>query len=117
MEKKQHCPKVNSSRTSWCFWLALLAVGLLAVFFSLWAGAAPIAPRDIVVALLGKGEPLAQTIVWQIRLPRITLALVTGACLGASGCAFQAVLRNPLADPYLLGVSGGGALAGVGALL
>ena len=117
MERKRYCSFNGGSRMPWRFWPELLAAGLLAVFFSLWAGAAPLAPRDIVTALLGKGEPLAQTIVWQIRLPRVALALVTGACLGTSGCAFQAVLRNPLADPYLLGVSGGGALAGVGALL
>ncbi|MBR5391070.1 MAG: iron chelate uptake ABC transporter family permease subunit, partial [Clostridia bacterium] len=81
MKSTGHCPSKGYSRASGRFWPMLLAAGLFAVFFSLWAGAAPLAPRDIVTALLGKGEPLAQTIVWQIRLPRVALALVTGACL------------------------------------
>lgn len=54
----------------------------------------------------------AETIVWEIRLPRIVLAVLVGAGLGAAGTAYQGVLRNPLADPYILGVSSG---ASVGA--
>ncbi|HZW82924.1 MAG TPA: iron chelate uptake ABC transporter family permease subunit, partial [Candidatus Deferrimicrobium sp.] len=51
-----------------------------------------------------------ETIVWQLRMPRIFLALVVGAMLASSGVAFQGILRNPLADPYILGVSSGAAL-------
>jgi iron complex transport system permease protein len=58
-------------------------------------------------------QSLAHTIVWQIRLPRALLAALVGASLSLSGVTFQAVLRNPLADPYLLGVSGGAALGAV----
>ncbi|WP_096463767.1 FecCD family ABC transporter permease [Aneurinibacillus soli] len=54
----------------------------------------------------------AETIVWEIRMPRIMLAVLVGAGLGAAGTAYQGVLRNPLADPYILGVSSG---ASVGA--
>src|SRR5688572_26269993 len=50
---------------------------------------------------------------WQVRVPRVLSAAVVGAALGASGCVFQAVLRNPLAEPYTLGVSSGAALAAV----
>ncbi len=57
----------------------------------------------------GGGETAAATIL-RIRLPRILMAALAGAALGASGAVFQAVLRNPLADPYILGVSGGAAL-------
>ncbi len=51
-----------------------------------------------------------ETIIWQLRMPRIFLALVVGAMLASSGVAFQGILRNPLADPYILGVSSGAAL-------
>src|SRR5689334_22287986 len=48
--------------------------------------------------------------LWQVRVPRVLAAAVVGAALGASGCVFQALLRNPLAEPYTLGVSSGAAL-------
>jgi len=51
-------------------------------------------------------------ILWEVRLPRVLLGLFVGAGLGASGAALQAILRNPLADPFILGVSGGAALGG-----
>ena len=57
------------------------------------------------------------TIVWSIRLPRAVLCLLVGALLGSVGSAFQAQLRNPLADPYIIGVSSGAAVGGVGAIL
>src|SRR3989442_12149403 len=52
----------------------------------------------------------ASATVLRVRLPRILMAALAGAALGASGAAFQAILRNPLADPYILGVSGGAPL-------
>ena len=58
----------------------------------------------------------ASDIVWRIRLPRTLLALLVGASLATSGVVFQALLRNPLADPYVLGISGGAALAGIAML-
>jgi len=57
-------------------------------------------------------EPSAEQIIWRVRLPRVLLALLVGSALGIAGAAFQGVLRNPLADPYTLGVSSG---ASVGA--
>ncbi len=66
--------------------------------------------------LLGRGAPDAtlETIVWQLRWPRVVLAATIGAGLSLGGMVFQALLRNPLAEPYILGVSGGSA---VGAIL
>ena len=55
-------------------------------------------------------EEMAQAMILGVRLPRILMAALAGAALGAAGAVFQAVLRNPLADPYILGVSGGAAL-------
>ena len=56
------------------------------------------------------GQALAATLILRLRLPRLLLASIVGAALGTTGAVFQAVLRNPLADPYILGVSGGAAL-------
>lgn len=96
----------------------ILIVAPLAAFsLSLAAGNLDLAFSDIVALLLkGPGPDIDQTIIWQIRLPRALLAALVGAALSLSGCTFQAVLRNPLADPYLLGVSGGAALGAVIAL-
>jgi iron complex transport system permease protein len=69
---------------------------------------------DIVIQTQDTG--LKSTVVWQLRLPRVVLAALVGMSLAVSGSVFQAVLRNPLADPYLLGVSGGAALGAVLAL-
>ena len=94
-------------------WLAALT--LLVASVSLWAlgvGSTAMGMGDALGALLGQGEPIAQAIVWQARLPRVALACAVGAGLGVSGAAFQALLRNPLADPYILGISGGAALGG-----
>lgn len=62
----------------------------------------------------GEAPSAAVAVVWKVRVPRALLAALVGGSLGVSGAAFQAVLRNPLADPYILGVSGG---AGLGAVL
>ena len=65
---------------------------------------------------LGSAEHASAAIVWQIRLPRVLLAALVGAGLASAGSLLQALLHNPLADPYVLGISGGAALGGVAAL-
>ena len=71
-------------------------------------------PSDLgfsgLVAAWREGDDVARQILLDIRLPQVILAALVGAALSASGAAFQAVLRNPLADPFILGVSGGAAL-------
>lgn len=62
-------------------------------------------------ALLGQGSPEASTVVFQLRLPRLVLAMAVGAALALAGLALQSLLANPLAEPFLLGISGGGAAA------
>lgn len=61
----------------------------------------------------GQLSPESAVILWKIRLPRVLLGLLVGMALGSAGTTFQALLRNPLADPYILGVSGGAALGSV----
>jgi len=70
--------------------------------------------------LLPGGEPLTEvqrTILFDVRLPRVLLAALIGGALSVAGVVFQALLRNPLADPFVLGVSGGASIGGVVALL
>lgn len=97
-------------------WLLIVAIPAT-LYLSLAAGSLDLTFTQIIDLLLkGPGSEIDQTILWQIRLPRAFLAALVGAALSLSGCTFQAVLRNPLADPYLLGVSGGAALGAVIAL-
>lgn len=91
--------------------IALLIV--LASFASLLAGRVWLPPRAFWNGLSGADNDLASQIIWQLRLPRLVLALVVGASLGLSGAVLQGVTRNPLAEPGLLGVSAGAALGAV----
>ncbi len=97
--------------------LALLAAAALAcLLVSLLAGSADLSPGRALAALGGGGDELAGTIVRTIRLPRSISAFAVGSLLGLAGVLLQALFRNPLADPFVLGVSGGasvGALAGM----
>lgn len=80
--------------------IILAGLLLLMIIFSLFLGSVYISP----------GELLRSAILWQIRLPRVFLALLVGLLLSVSGVILQGVLRNPLADPYVLGISAGGAI-------
>lgn len=92
---------------------AFAAVPLIAVVVGVMLGSEPLAPGEVVRALAGEGDRVTRTIVVDFRLPRVLLALVLGGGLGVAGATFQALLRNPLAEPYILGVSGGAALGAV----
>ena len=79
-------------------------------------GTIALSPKEVWNALLGHGSSSAVTIVRVLRLPRAVLAALIGAGLGMSGAALQGTMRNPLAEPYLLGVSGGAAVGAVTAV-
>jgi iron complex transport system permease protein len=85
----------------------------LAMAASLLIGRTWLPPADVWHALTMPGVQLSDLIVMELRLPRAVLAVLVGAALGLSGAALQGLLRNPLADPGLLGVSGGAALGAV----
>src|SRR5258708_188569 len=87
----------------------LLAIVLFATVVALFVGAVPFTARDVLNALFGE-KGLAGVILFELRLPRIVLALFVGAALAMAGACFQALLRNALADPYVLGISSGAAL-------
>lgn len=93
--------------------LFLLLLCLLALVVSLGLGAAKLPPLSVFDALLGRGDETARVIVLQLRLPRACLAILVGGGLALSGAVLQALLRNPLAEPYVLGISGGAALGAV----
>lgn len=97
-------------------WIPLLLTVLVAVVLGVSGGAVPMAPGDVLAALFGSGDPTQVAIVQNLRLPRIALGLTVGAGLAVSGAALQTTLRNPLAEPYLLGVSGGAAAGAVAAV-
>lgn len=90
-----------------------LALALLCVGFALAFGSEPVSLSRALV----DSASLDHGLLWRVRLPRVLLATLIGAGLGASGAALQALLRNALAEPYVLGVSGGAAFAATLALL
>ena len=97
--------------------LAVLGVVLaLCVLAGLALGAGRVALSDLLPGS-ARGGTVEHTILLDVRLPRVLLAAVLGGALTVAGVVFQALLRNPLADPYVLGVSGGASIGGVLALL
>ena len=103
---------------------ALMAVLFVMVVISLRMGADPISVRDIVVTLfdgaVGRRDQIPSEfwlVVFGLRLPRIALGILVGAALSTAGAGFQALLRNPLAEPYVLGVSSGAALGAILSLI
>lgn len=99
--------------------IAALAAGLfVALVAGIAVGAVAIAPGDVLAsfgrALTGRAGGMIDTLILQVRLPRVLLAALVGAALAAAGTIYQALFRNPLADPYILGVSSG---AGLGAMI
>jgi len=88
----------------------------VAVVLSLVLGDSNLGASQLLQALLGRGDELNRTILWDLRLPRTLVGIAVGAGLAASGVTMQAFFRNPLASPGLLGVSAGGALGAVAVL-
>ena len=114
-------PGVRPSRLRARWLAAALLLLVLALLVGLAVGAARLAPAallaEVVDRVLGRPSELSETqqaILWELRAPRVVLGAVVGATLALSGAAYQGVFGNPLADPYLLGVSAG---AGLGATL
>lgn len=90
--------------------LASLALGVM-------LGSVDLGMRQIAAALVHGPVDVSGQIVWQLRLPRVASAFACGGLLALSGVLLQALLRNPMADPYILGISGGAAVGALGAML
>src|SRR5262245_48089574 len=115
--RPRHPPGARAVISRWRVGVAstVVAGGLaLAGLLGLATGPAPVGPLDVATALLGHARSdLARTVVLELRLPRVLLAALAGGGLAVAGAAFQALTRNPLADPAVLGVAGGAALGAV----
>lgn len=89
--------------------ISLLIILVVTFILAMVSGISDVSVLDMFKSLFSKIDINTYTIINQIRLPRVLLAIVAGAGLSASGCVFQGILRNPLADPFTLGISGGAA--------
>ncbi|MDR1607012.1 MAG: iron ABC transporter permease [Deltaproteobacteria bacterium] len=118
---KPYLAQGSFGRSPWALGLFLLILLALIAWLSLSQGYVTIEPKEIWDILWAKYlglelDPRGQ-IIWESRLPRMATAMAAGAALGLSGCVFQGLLLNPLADPYTLGVSSGAALGASGVIL
>ena len=94
-------------------WVLLVVVLLLAAGAGVAFGTLRLTLGEVLGGAIGTGSPMQITVVRMLRLPRVALAALVGAGLGAAGAALQGATRNGLAEPYLLGVSGGAAVGAV----
>ena len=96
------------------YWIAFGFLALLLMSFIVWninSGSIEISVREIMeILFLGKGEDTALNIIWEIRLPRILAAIILGGALSVSGFLFQTFFGNPIASPFVLGISSGAKL-------
>ncbi|MGH8169544.1 MAG: FecCD family ABC transporter permease [Steroidobacteraceae bacterium] len=99
---------------AWKGLAGLLVLAAAAFVGSLLVGSVELSPERVAAALLGSGDNVARSVALAVRLPRTLAAFGVGSLLALAGVLLQALFRNPLADPFVLGVSGG---AAVGALL
>lgn len=98
--------------------LMLLVLLLGALLLGLAAGSSGFGLSAVLKSLKGEsGAELMNAIIWRLRLPRVLLAALLGATLSLGGMVFQALLRNPLAEPYILGISGGSAIGAIVGIL
>lgn len=104
---------MSRGRPQGTIFVTLAAVLVVAVVLAVALGTLSLSPGDVLRALAGRGDDVTISVVRSLRLPRVALAALVGAALAASGAALQGVLRNALAEPYLLGVSGGAAVGAV----
>ncbi len=112
---------MNTQRPSilnriWTLSIVLLLVLAATCLLGISVGSTGSHIKETLWSLMGieKADAMLETIIWRIRLPRVFLAMLVGAALSLGGLVFQALLRNPLAEPYILGISSG---SGIGAIL
>jgi iron complex transport system permease protein len=98
--------------------LALLALlALASLMLALGVGSVALTPGEVWAALTGRGDGMESEVVRHLRLPRALAAFACGGLLALAGALMQVLLRNPLADPYVLGISGGAAVGVLAAML
>ena len=97
--------------------LALCGLALASLLLALAVGSLTVSWADVLGALSGRGDGLAVDVIRGLRLPRALAAFACGGLLALAGTLMQVLLRNPLADPYVLGISGGAAVGALSAML
>jgi iron complex transport system permease protein len=108
----------NSSRRVVITLAGLMLLAVLVVVWALQVGSSDVSLGRVIQALYaGHHDSLDVRIFLDLRLPRVVAAFCVGGLLGVSGLLMQVLLRNPLADPYILGVSGGAGLGGIALVL
>jgi iron complex transport system permease protein len=109
-------PAASFMRTPALF-TSLILLSIISITLSMTSGSMPVGWHELLAAVQGDGHELAARVLFDLRWPRTATAYVTGALLALAGGLMQVLLRNPLADPYVLGISGGAAVAALLTLL
>ncbi|WP_181869967.1 iron ABC transporter permease [Halomonas sp. DQ26W] len=107
----------GARRSLWPPLATLALLGLAALLFSVTQGSAALSLADVWAVVRGEGSPLARTLILELRVPRSLAAFAVGGLLAVAGALMQVLLRNPLADPYVLGLSGGASVGALAAML
>lgn len=97
----------------WSLGITLLVILLASLVLGVRFDSVPLTTSEMLAVLGGGGEQWQREIVWQFRFPRALLGALVGGGLALAGATFQALLRNPLAEPYILGISGGASVGAV----
>ena len=115
VNKAGQAKRFGIDRTLWRMLMLVLFVILAAIgcFLSVAKGAADISLSQIFTILLHPQAAPQDQIIWNIRLPRMIVGALVGMNLALSGCILQAVMRNPLADPHIIGISSGAGISGI----
>jgi iron complex transport system permease protein len=100
-----HTMKKPGSASPKALYVFLFFIFFLAIFlFSAWLGTVEISLQTVLWSVLGKSDSnLANTLIWDLRIPRFLMGFLAGGCLAVAGQSMQILLRNPLADPYTMG--------------
>lgn len=108
---------MNEAVSPRLLFISLLIAATLSISLGLASGALPLSVAEIAHALWHPADGIASEVVWQLRLPRVLAAFTCGGLLALAGVLLQTLLRNPLADPYILGISSGAAVGALAAML
>lgn len=100
------------AKKRWIIAVTLVVLTILGLFYGLFAGSLSFSVRDILTGIQDEGSTVHR-IVWDLRIPRVLVGFIVGTCLAASGTLLQGVMRNPLADPGIIGVSSGAGLVAI----
>jgi len=116
-ERLAQAVRLPGRRRAWAVIAGLALAGVLAQVWALAAGELDIPAAEVVAALFGGGQGMGAEVVRELRLPRALAVYAAGGLLALAGALMQVLLRNPLADPYVLGISGGAAVGALAAML